>query len=91
MPRWPGTLLAALLVYVVAVGAWMLTGLGGARTQHYLGLLADGPPCLVAVVLTAATARQMARGALRRAWWCVAGALALYLVGTIIAAAYWLR
>jgi diguanylate cyclase (GGDEF)-like protein/PAS domain S-box-containing protein len=91
VPRWPGTLLAALLVYVVVVGAWLLTGLGGARTQHYLGLLADGPPCLVAVVLTAATARHMARGALKRAWWCVAGALALYLVGTIIAAAEWLR
>ncbi|HVG85528.1 MAG TPA: hypothetical protein VM820_13460 [Vicinamibacterales bacterium] len=90
-PRWPRTLLAALFLYVVVIGAWMLTGLGGARTQHYLGLLADGPPCLAAVLLAAATARQVARGALKRAWWCVVGALALYLGGTIIAAAEWLR
>jgi diguanylate cyclase (GGDEF)-like protein/PAS domain S-box-containing protein len=90
-PRWPGALLAALFVYVVVVGTWMLTGLGGARTQHYLGLLADNLPCLAAVVLAAATARQVPRGALQKAWWCLAGALGLYLAGTVIATAEWLR
>ena len=42
VPRWLGVLLAALLVYVVAVGAWMLSGLGGAGVHHYVGLLAGG-------------------------------------------------
>jgi diguanylate cyclase (GGDEF)-like protein/PAS domain S-box-containing protein len=89
-PRWPGRLLLALLVYVVAVGTWMLSGLGGAPIQHYLGLLADGPACFAAVVIVAATARQMRRGALKTAWWCLTASLALYLAGTIIATVYWL-
>ena len=89
-PRWQGTLLAALLVYVVAVGASMLSGAGGAKTQHYVGLLADGPAYLAAVILAAATARRLPRGPLRTAWRCMAAALALYLVGTIIATVSWL-
>ena len=88
--RWQGTLLAGLLVYVVAVGAWMLTGFGGAATQHYLGLLADGPACLAAVVMAGMTSRLLARGALRTAWSCVTAALALYFAGTVIAAVSWL-
>jgi len=90
-PQWPGTLLAALLVYVVAVGAWMLSGLGDAVTQHYVGLLADGPPCLAAALIAAVTARQLPRGPLKTAWWCLAAALAVYLVGTVIAIVYWLQ
>ncbi len=88
--RWQGTLLAGLLVYVVAVGTWMLTGFGGAATQHYLGLLADGPACLAAVVMAGMTSRRLTRGALRTAWSCVTAALALYFAGTVIAAVSWL-
>ncbi len=89
-PRWHGTLLAALLVYVVTVSAIMLSGAGGSNTQHYVGLLADGPACFAAVILAGATARRLRKGALKTAWWCVTAALALYLVGTIIATVSWL-
>ena len=68
----------------------MLTGLGGAATQHYLGLLADGPACLAAVVMAGMTSRRLTRGALKTAWSCVTAALALYFAGTVIAAVSWL-
>ncbi len=68
----------------------MLTGFGGAATQHYLGLLADGPACLAAVVMAGMTSRQLTRGALKTAWSCMTAALALYFAGTVIAAASWL-
>ena len=81
-------LLTALVVYVVAVGAWMLAGLGGARTQHYVGLLADGPACLAALVMAGVTSRLLPRGAVKMAWSCVTAALALYFAGTVIAAGF---
>ena len=58
----------------------MLTGAGGASTQHYVGLLADGPACLAAVIMAAADQPAGCRaGALKTAWWCMTAALALYL------------
>ncbi|MCC7033335.1 MAG: EAL domain-containing protein [Acidobacteria bacterium] len=90
MARWPGVLLAALLVYVVAVSAWMLSRAGGDQLQHYLGLLADGPACLAGVVLAAVTARGLPRGPLRAAWQAITLALALYFVGTVVAVTSWL-
>ena len=84
-------LLRVLLVYVVGTSLWMVTGAGGARTQHYVGLLADGPANLVAVIMTAAAALRLPRGPLRNGWGLISAALALYSVGTVIGQASWLR
>jgi diguanylate cyclase (GGDEF)-like protein/PAS domain S-box-containing protein len=84
-------LVVALAVYVAAVGAWLVSGFGGATVQHYLGLLADGPANLAATSIAATAARHLPRGPLKTAWRCLALALALYLVGTVIGMASWLR
>jgi diguanylate cyclase (GGDEF)-like protein/PAS domain S-box-containing protein len=69
----------------------MATGWGGAGTQHYLGLIADTPANLVAVLLAAGAARYLPRGPLQAAWRCMAVALTLYFVGTVIGMLSWLR
>ena len=51
VPGWVTRLLITLVVYVVAAGIWMMTGAGGPEVQHYLGLLADGPANLAAVIV----------------------------------------
>ena len=91
MPAWVNWLLFTLVAYVVATGAWMLSGLGGPKIQHLLGLLSDSPANTLAVILTAVAARHVPRGALKNAWRCMAAALGLYLVGTVIATSSWLR
>ncbi len=91
VPRWMSRLLLALVVYVVGTSLWMMTGAGGARAQHYVGLLADGPANLVAVIMTFAVARRLPRGSLRIGWGLIAAALALYFVGTVIGQESWLR
>ena len=91
VPRWLSRLLLALVVYVAATALWMATGWGGASTQHYLGLIADGPANLVAVIIAAGAARYLPRGPLQAAWRCMSLALALYFVGTIIGLVSWLH
>ena len=86
-----GRLVVALAVYVAIVAAWLITGIGGATVQHYLGLMADGPANLAATIVAAVAARHLPRGPLRTAWLFMAVALALYLVGTLIGMASWLR
>lgn len=69
----------------------MLTGVGGPTVRGFVGLLADSPACLTAVVVAAATAMRMPRGTLRRAWACFAISLALYFGGTTIGVYSWLH
>jgi hypothetical protein len=66
------------VVYVVGTSLWMMTGAGGARTQHYVGLLADGPANLVAVIMTFAAASPAARAAAPDRLGLISAALALY-------------
>ncbi|HKD53704.1 MAG TPA: EAL domain-containing protein [Steroidobacteraceae bacterium] len=89
-PRWVTVLYRALLVYVVTVNVWMITGLGGPPVTHYVGLLSDLPASLASSVLALAAARHT-RGALRAAWVCLAVALGLYFVGVTIGVSSWLQ
>ncbi len=88
--RWIDMLFTGLVIYVAVCATWMLTGFGGERITHYLGLLSDVPAALVSVVIAVATARHVARGALRTAWISLAVALALYVVGMLIGCISWL-
>jgi diguanylate cyclase (GGDEF)-like protein/PAS domain S-box-containing protein len=90
-PAWVGKLIVGLVIYVAICAAWMLTGLGGERIMHYVGLLADSPSCLVAIVVAVAAARAQPPGTLRTAWRCLSVALSLYLIGEIIAVSSWLH
>jgi diguanylate cyclase (GGDEF)-like protein/PAS domain S-box-containing protein len=90
-PRWVESLFLGLVIYVGVCSVWMLAGLGGERVTHLIGLLSDGPADLAAVVIATAAARRSRPGVLRQAWTCLAVALALYLVGTIISQSAWLR
>ena len=90
-PGWIDKLCIGLVIYVTICAAWMLTGLGGDRVRHYVGLLADAPACLAALMVTVAVTRRMARGTSRTAWACLSTAIALYFVGTSIGINAWLH
>jgi diguanylate cyclase (GGDEF)-like protein/PAS domain S-box-containing protein len=69
----------------------MLSGLGGKEVTHYVGLLSDGPACLVTAILAVAAARGTRSRMLRPAWCWLAAALGLYLIGTIVSVNSWLH
>lgn len=89
-PAWIDKLCAGLVVYVIACATWMLAGFGGEHVTHYVGLLADAPACLAALIVTVEATRRMARGK-RTAWICLSLAIGLYLVGTSIGITSWLH
>jgi diguanylate cyclase (GGDEF)-like protein/PAS domain S-box-containing protein len=88
--RWVGRLFAALVVYAAGAAAWMLTGVGGPKITHYVGLLSWLPAALSAITVCAVTARRSDSGPLRRAWGWLATAIALYAIGDAIGATSWL-
>ena len=90
-PRWVDLLFAGLVIYSGMCIVWMLAGIGGAKVTHLIGLLADAPADLMAIILTMTAARRARSRALRQAWTCLAAALGLYLVGTLISQTAWLR
>jgi diguanylate cyclase (GGDEF)-like protein/PAS domain S-box-containing protein len=89
-PRWVDRLFFGLIIYVVVSAIWMLTGFGGGKVQHYVGLLADSPSCLCSLLVSVAAARRAPVGAVRTAWVWLSIALALYFAGTVIATGSWL-
>ena len=88
---WVDKLCIGLGIYVVTCIVWMLTGWGGERVRHYVGLLGDTPACIVALIVTFEATRRMERGTTRTAWRCLSIALALYFVGTMIGVHSWLH
>jgi len=88
---WVDRLCVALVIYVVVCVGWMLTGFGGETVRHYVGLLADTPACVTALIVTIAATRRMQPGTTRSAWRCLSAALALYAVGTTIGVVSWLH
>ena len=89
-PAWVDTLWFALVAYAVICTVCMLTGLGGPRVRHYIGLLSDAPSNLAAAVIAATVARRVARGPLQIAWRWLSASLFLYLIGSVICMGSWL-
>ncbi|MEP6546357.1 MAG: EAL domain-containing protein [Gammaproteobacteria bacterium] len=90
VPGWVDRLVMGLVFYVVIGAIWMLTGVGGETVRHYVGLLADSPSCLGSVLISAAAAYRVGRGALKKGWTWLSIALALFFVGNLIGAGTWL-
>lgn len=90
-PRWIDTLCIGLMVYVFLCAAWMLTGLGGERVTHYVGLLADPPALLISMLIAVAAARRLPKGAPRSAWRLLSAALAMYLIAETVGVTSWLH
>ncbi|MFI4889459.1 MAG: putative bifunctional diguanylate cyclase/phosphodiesterase [Steroidobacterales bacterium] len=88
-PGWVDKTLLALVIYVAICAIWMLGGFGGAKVTHYLGLLGDSLPNVVAIIIAAATARRLEPGTLRKAWFYLALAQGLMLTGGSIGVFYW--
>jgi diguanylate cyclase (GGDEF)-like protein/PAS domain S-box-containing protein len=84
-------LLLGLVLYIITGNIWMLGGLGGPAITHYVGLFCDAPAALTSAVICAAAARFTAAGPLRTAWICLTIALALQVIGNLIAASAWVR
>jgi diguanylate cyclase (GGDEF)-like protein/PAS domain S-box-containing protein len=90
VPGWVDRVVVPFAIYVAVGAAWMLTGAGGPKVTFYVGLLYKEPAELACVLVAGATARRMAPGPLRRAWWSLAAALALYFFADCIGLGYWL-
>src|SRR5262249_15245745 len=90
-PHWADWLFRGLVVYVGLCIVIMLTGVGGQRVTHFVGLLSDSPAITAAAVMAFAAARRAASRSLRRAWACLTFALGLYLIGTLITQVSWFR
>ena len=90
VPGWLDRLVIVFAVYVVIGATWMPSGVGGPRVNFYLGLFYKQPAELVCVLIAAATARRVAPGPLRSAWWSLALAFALYFIGDGIGLVSWL-
>jgi hypothetical protein len=81
-PGWINKVYLGLVVYVLICAVWMLAGFGSERVRHYVGLLADSPACLAAVIVAVASARRLAPGPQRSAWRSLATALAMYFMAS---------
>jgi diguanylate cyclase (GGDEF)-like protein/PAS domain S-box-containing protein len=90
-PAWIDKLCIGLVIYVLVCAVLMLTGLGGDRVRHYVGLLADTPSSLAALIVTIAATRRMQPGVTRLAWTNLSIALGAYLCGTTICVWSWLH
>jgi hypothetical protein len=90
-PGWIDKLWVGLVIYVAICATGMLTGFGGDRVRNYVGLLADAPASLAALIITITATRRMARGISRTAWACLSTAIALYLIGISIGIYTWLH
>ncbi len=88
---WVDKTLFALVVYVAICAIWMIGGFGGENVSHYLGLLGDSLPNVVAIAIAAAAARRLEPGSLRKAWFYLALAQGLMLTGGSIGVVSWLR
>jgi len=89
VPIWLDRLLIALAIYIAGGTAWMLSGAGGTRFIFYVGLYYQDAAEVLCLIVVAATARRMAAGPLRSAWWSLTAALALYLIGDGIETISW--
>ena len=89
-PGWVNRILIPFGIYAVIGAAWMLSGAGGTKVTYYVGLLGNLPAQLVCIIVMSATARRMAPGPLRSAWWSLAIALTLYFTGDCIGLSSWL-
>jgi hypothetical protein len=66
-PAWVNALWFALVAYAIICTVCMLTGLGGPRVRHYVGLLSDAPSNLAAAIIATTVARRVVRGPLQTA------------------------
>ena len=89
-PAWVNRLLVAFAIYVAVGAAWMLSGLGGPTVIFYVGLTYKLPAEIAFICVATATARRMAPGPLRSAWWSLTTALAIYFVGDFVGLVSWL-
>jgi diguanylate cyclase (GGDEF)-like protein/PAS domain S-box-containing protein len=90
VPGWVDRLLIGFAVYVALGAAWMLSRAGGPEVTWYVGLFYKMPAEFAAILVATATARRMAPGPLRSAWWSLAAALTLYFIGDCIGIVSWL-
>jgi len=88
---WVDRLYFGLLTYAAACIVVMLSGFGGKEVTHYVGLLSDGPACLVTAIVAVAAARGTRSRMLRLAWCWLAAALGVYLIGTLVSVNSWLH
>jgi diguanylate cyclase (GGDEF)-like protein/PAS domain S-box-containing protein len=91
VPGWVDKLCIGLVIYTVVCAVWLLAGIGSEVVRHYVGLLADSPACVVAVIIAVTASRRLEPGAVRTAWRFLSLALGLYLVATLICVHSWLN
>ncbi|MFI4909887.1 MAG: putative bifunctional diguanylate cyclase/phosphodiesterase [Steroidobacterales bacterium] len=91
VPGWVNRIVIPFSIYVVIGAAWMVSGVGGTKVTYYVGLICNQPAQFACILVMAATARRMAPGPLRSAWWSLAIAISLYFIGDCIGLISWLE
>ncbi len=90
VPRWMNRLIIVFAAYVAIGAVLMLSGIGGPSATFLVGLVSKLPAEIAVAWVAVATARRMLPGPVRSAWWSLAIALSLYLVGDLIGFVSWL-
>ena len=87
---WTGALTVGLFVYILFAIAMLFVGRTGGPVFEVFSLYCDAPACIAAVILAAVAARHAKSPAVRRTWWYLTAALAVYTLGNLQNSTYWL-
>src|SRR5512147_2253591 len=87
---WTGFVACALFAYIaVAILAILADGKGG-RALDLFNLYSDSVASVAVSILAGAAARGSTEPAVRRTWWLLTAAMAVYSVGNLLHSTYWL-
>ena len=87
---WTGALATGLLVYILFAIVMIFVGRTDGPVFEVFSLYCDAPACIAAVILAAVAARRATSPAVRRTWWYLTAAIAVYTLGNLQNSTYWL-
>src|SRR5262245_60144425 len=87
---WTGAVTVGLFVYILFAILMILVHRTGGAVFEVFSLYCDAPACIAAVVLAAIAARRATSPAVRRTWWYLTAAIAVYTLGNLQNSTYWL-
>ena len=84
-----GALAIGLFIYILLAILVIFVSPGGPAFEIF-NLYSDAPACIGAAGLAALAARRATVPAVRRTWWCLTAAIAVYSLGNLQNSTYWL-
>ena len=87
---WTGALTVGVLVYILFAILMIFVGRTDGPVFEVFSLYCDAPACIATVILAAVAARRATSPAVRRTWWYLTAAMAVYTLGNLQNSTYWL-